>query len=732
MKKSFSRFITLTAITSVLFSVGLASRSSAYTAGFSAGRIIDDSVMANKSTMNAGDIQNFLNAKVATCDTNGQQNSEYGGSDLNGDGRVQRWEWAQGKYGQSTFPCLKDYTVSDGRSAAQVIYDAAQKYSINPQVILVLLQKEQSLVTDTWPLNIQYRSATGYGCPDTAACDSQYYGLVNQIDRAAKMFRAILDNVPQNQWYTPYVLGNNYIQYNPSASCGGSTVYIETRATQALYNYTPYQPNSYALGGGTSSAYPNCGAFGNLNFYSYFTDWFGPTTGNESLLSYKSHISNYGWTSSVTNNGITGFTGQSKSMQAIQIVGEVEYASYNYTDGWQPTVNNGMVSGTTGQSKPIQAIKINPTGSLASRFDLYYRTHISGIGWLGWAKNGQTAGISGSSTSNIEAIELRLVPKNSTAPSPTTDIYRNGGVVSSSPTLSLNISSHIADRGWQPTVTDGMVSGTTEQSKRIEAIKLNITNTTGISGGISYAGYLANIGWQEFKSNDQIAGTTGQERRMEAIRISLTGNLNDNYDVWYRGYVQYMGWLGWTKNGSTAGSMGAGRQLEAVETRLVPKGTTPSGLSDNGSLYNPQSVGLPDNYTLSYSTHLSYIGWVGGTGPNSTGGTTGQGRPMEALRFDTSSSLFGTLAITCSAYVKSTGWVNDIAQSATCGTTGQSKSLEAIKLSLGGEAASRYDIYYRAHVSYVGWQDWVKNGEQAGTPDSNRPIEAIVVKLVQK
>ncbi len=731
MKKSFSQFITLTAITSMLFSIALASQSSAYTAGFSAGRIIDDSVMANKDTMNAGDIQNFLNAKVATCDTNGQQNSEYGGSDLNGDGRIQRWEWAQGKYGQSTFPCLKDYAASDGRSAAQVIYDAAQKYSVNPQVILVLLQKEQSLVTDTWPLNIQYRSATGYGCPDTAACDSQYYGLVNQIDRASKMFRAILDNVPQSQWYTPYVLGNNYIQYNPNASCRGSTVYIETRATQALYNYTPYQPNSYALSGGTSSSYPNCGAFGNLNFYSYFTDWFGPSTGNESLLNYKSHIGGYGWTVAVTNNGITGFTGQSKSMEGIKIVGEVEYSTYNYTSGWQPTVSNGMISGTIGQSKPVQAIKINPTGSLATRFDLYYRTHISGIGWLVWAKNGQTAGVTGSGNS-IEAMEIRLIPKNSTAPSPTTDIYRNNGVVSPSKPLALNINSHVADVGWQPNVTDGMISGTTEQSRRVEALKISLANTTGISGGISYASFLADIGWQDIKSNGEVTGTTGQSRRVEAIRISLTGELRNNYDLWYRAYVQGIGWLGWTKNGNASGSIGASRQLEAIETRLSVKGVVPSGLSDNGSLYNPQSISAPDNYTLTYSSHLSDVGWVSGTKQNVMAGTTGQTRPMEALRFDSSNSLFGSLSIVCSSYVKSSGWMNNVTQTGTCGTTGQSKPIEAIKLSITGDAASQYDIYYKVHLSYLGWQDWVKSGEQAGMPDSNRSIEAVVVKLVQK
>lgn len=245
------------------------------TSGFEAGRIIDDSVFTDKTRMSVADIQAFLNSKVTSCDTNGQQLSEFGGPDLNGDGKVQRWEWGQKNYNQTTFPCLKDYT-QDGVSAAQLIYNASQTYSINPQVMIVLLQKEQGLVTDTWPLNIQYRSATGYGCPDTAACDSQYYGLKNQLNWAAKMFRAILNNSPT--WYTPYILGNNYIHYSPNDDCGGSSVNIINRSTQALYNYTPYQPNNDALNT-PMGASVDCGAYGNLNFYRYFTSWFGPTGG---------------------------------------------------------------------------------------------------------------------------------------------------------------------------------------------------------------------------------------------------------------------------------------------------------------------------------------------------------------------------------------------------------------------------------------------------------------------
>jgi hypothetical protein len=89
------------------------------------------------------------------------------------------------------------------------------------------------------------------------------------------MFRAILNNSPT--WYTPYILGNNYIQYSPDGSCGGSNVNILNRATQALYNYTPYQPSNAALDADWGTV--NCGAYGNRNFYLYFSSWFGTTRG---------------------------------------------------------------------------------------------------------------------------------------------------------------------------------------------------------------------------------------------------------------------------------------------------------------------------------------------------------------------------------------------------------------------------------------------------------------------
>ena len=260
----------------ILATISLSS-GTAQASTFDPGRIIDDVIFTNASSMSVAQIQSFLNSKMPACDTNGAQQSEMnnaGVPDYNSNGSIQRWEWGKYRYNQTTFPCLRDYT-QDGVSAAQLIYNAAQTYSINPQVFIVLLQKEQGLVTDTWPLNVQYRSATGYGCPDTAPCDTQYYGLTNQLNWAGRLFRSVIDQNPS--WYSPYVKGSNFIRWSPVASCGGSIVDVQNWSTAALYDYTPYQPNASALNAGYGMG-DSCGAYGNRNFFLYFNDWFGSTT----------------------------------------------------------------------------------------------------------------------------------------------------------------------------------------------------------------------------------------------------------------------------------------------------------------------------------------------------------------------------------------------------------------------------------------------------------------------
>jgi hypothetical protein len=261
---------------------------------FKAGRIIDDNIFSNSDSMTVGDIQRFLDSKVS-CDNYGTKRSELGG------GTRAQWLAARGistpitcinqfyenpnnrenNYGKSSIP-------AGAISAAQIIHNYSNQFSINPQVILVTLQKENGLVTDEWPTPTQYNSALGFGCPDNIApgapaCDPQYRSFSTQVYQAARHFRGYMDRQYcdfNRGWCTPYRVGVNNIQsQDPRVrDCGTVSINIENRATSALYSYTPYVPNQAALNAQYGSG-DGCSAYGNRNFYLYFTDWFGSTLG---------------------------------------------------------------------------------------------------------------------------------------------------------------------------------------------------------------------------------------------------------------------------------------------------------------------------------------------------------------------------------------------------------------------------------------------------------------------
>lgn len=269
---------------------------------FNAGRIIDDVVFYNENALDANTIQTFLNNQVPTCDTNGTRPaSEFGRPDIT------RAQYAALKGWQSPpYTCLRNYVQNtpqmeaasgycnalpalSSQSAAQIINSISKACHINPQVLLVLLQKEQSLVLDTWPLDKQYRNATGFACPDTAPCDPAYGGFFYQVYYAARQFQVY--KARPNSYN--YVAGRtNNIYYSPNLSgCGSSPVYIQNQATAALYIYTPYQPNAAALNNlyGTGDS---CSAYGNRNFWRLFTDWFGSTLTPSFSASYRAQSTN--------------------------------------------------------------------------------------------------------------------------------------------------------------------------------------------------------------------------------------------------------------------------------------------------------------------------------------------------------------------------------------------------------------------------------------------------------
>lgn len=281
-----------------VFSFWRASFANAVSAGdWKAGNIMDDAVFANDNDMSVEQIQDFLNSKVPSCDTNGTQLSEFGGGT--------RAEYGASRGNPAPFTCLKDYyevpktsptpelpannyggkpIPAGAQSAARLIYNAAQKYDINPKVLLVKLGTESAgpLTTDDWPFLRQYTYAMGSHCPDSgpggsANCDSNYGGFSMQMDSAANLLRWYIDSMDESWWPYKKPFQNNHILWNVvERGCGGSDVYIETKATAALYTYTPYQPNQAALNNmyGTGDY---CSAYGNRNFWRVYNDWFGST-----------------------------------------------------------------------------------------------------------------------------------------------------------------------------------------------------------------------------------------------------------------------------------------------------------------------------------------------------------------------------------------------------------------------------------------------------------------------
>jgi hypothetical protein len=153
--------------------------------------------------------------------------------------------------------------------ASRIVERVADACRVSPRTLIVLLQKEQSLLTR--PTERGYLRATGYGCPDTADCDEEYFGFFNQVYHAAWQFRQYSE-VPERR----YKIGTVDVQYHPDPACGATPVAIRNQATANLYNYTPYQPSPATLE--QPDAGDACSAFGNLNFWRIWHRWFGDPT----------------------------------------------------------------------------------------------------------------------------------------------------------------------------------------------------------------------------------------------------------------------------------------------------------------------------------------------------------------------------------------------------------------------------------------------------------------------
>jgi putative cell wall-binding protein len=221
------------------------------------GYIISDAEFYRAGSMTESQIQSFLNGKVGSCASGATCLKNYRGQ----------------LTARSADSYCKAIAGESSATAARMIYRAANACGVNPKVILVMLQKEQGLVTSTKPSDWNLEHAMGQSCPDTpAGCSAAAAGFWNQVYLGSR----------QMQIYTKYPSSFSYragryntIKWAPSSACGSSKVFIKNQATANLYNYTPYRPNIAALAAGWGTG-DSCSTYGNRNFYNYYVAWFAP------------------------------------------------------------------------------------------------------------------------------------------------------------------------------------------------------------------------------------------------------------------------------------------------------------------------------------------------------------------------------------------------------------------------------------------------------------------------
>ncbi|TAN57490.1 hypothetical protein EPN15_03930 [Patescibacteria group bacterium] len=185
-------------------------------AAFDFGNIISDRDMQDSQSISVATIDRFLNSR-------------------------------NGILGKLVFDAVNGVgTIS--KKVSELIHAAGQANKINPKVLIVTLQKEQSLIEDPSPSQGQLDWAMGYAvCDDCSKSDpaiQKYKGFVNQINSAAARLRYYFDNPGQFRH-----------QAGQTHTIDGVSVVMKNKATANLYNYTPH-------------------IHGNQNFSKFWNQWF--------------------------------------------------------------------------------------------------------------------------------------------------------------------------------------------------------------------------------------------------------------------------------------------------------------------------------------------------------------------------------------------------------------------------------------------------------------------------
>ena len=279
-------------------------------------------------------------------------------------------------------------------------------------------------------------------------------------------------------------------------------------------------------------------------------------------IQYTTHCQSYGWLPWSANGEMNGTEGEAKRLEAIkiQLTGadkdkyDVYYRVHAQSYGWLGWAKNGAPSGTAGYAKRLEGIQIVVV------------------------KKGESA-----LGANFKGVNVTKQLASYIAKAGSSPVVGNPATSNTNPSVvgenAINVAyrTHVQSFGWQGWKYNGQMSGTSGLAKRLEGINIKLTNQT-YSGSIVYTTHVQSYGWQgnendpnTWKRNGVMSGTSGEAKRLEAIRIALTGEMAEHYDVYYRVHAQSFGWLGWAKNSEAAGTAGLAKRLEGIQIVLVPK-----------------------------------------------------------------------------------------------------------------------------------------------------------------
>lgn len=205
LKKLFTLFLSIVFLSST-FAPSYA-QAQEFDPDFNQAKIISDFMLFDYTTMSLGEIQQFLEQKNSYLAT-------YITEDFEG----------------------------NVKSASEIIYEAAQNYQVNPQYILVLLQKEQGLIQMENPTEKRLSWATGYAVCDSCSMDDpriqKYKGFGKQVDNGAGAMRFYYENASRYEYIKS--AGGAY-------EIDGETIIFENQATANLYTYTPHIRGNYTF-----------------------------------------------------------------------------------------------------------------------------------------------------------------------------------------------------------------------------------------------------------------------------------------------------------------------------------------------------------------------------------------------------------------------------------------------------------------------------------------------------